>query len=81
MLRNVTRFGARLLGDRQLRKLHRDERGVEGIELILIVAAIVIPLLGLLWWFATDIKDWILSIWEEARGEVDDGSDDFWEGN
>jgi len=65
---------------KRVRALHADERGLEGVEWILIVGFIVIPLLGLLWWFAGDIKDWVLGIWEDAREEVDSGSGNFWEG-
>jgi len=46
--------------------LHRDERGAEGLEKLLIIAAIVLPLLGLLILFRDKIRDWVVGIWEEA---------------
>jgi Flp pilus assembly pilin Flp len=54
---------------KHLKVLHRDERGAEGLEKLLIVAAIVLPLLGVLIWFRNDIKDWVKTIWESAKGE------------
>ena len=55
----------------QLKRLHRDERGAEGLEKLLIIAAIVLPLLGLLIVFRNEIKDWVGQIWKDARGEAD----------
>jgi len=52
-----------------LKRLHADERGAEGLEKLLIVAAIVLPLLGLLIIFRDAIKEWVGQIWEEARGK------------
>jgi Flp pilus assembly pilin Flp len=51
-----------------LKKLHRDERGAEGLEKLLIISAIVLPLLGVLIWFRNDIKDWLKKKWDDARG-------------
>jgi hypothetical protein len=45
-------MGSRLLG------LHKDERGAEGLEKLLIIAAIVLPLLGILIYFSKDIMTW-----------------------
>ena len=49
-----------------LKRLHADERGAEGLEKLLIVAAIVLPLLGLLIVFRDAIKSWVTSVWGEA---------------
>jgi Flp pilus assembly pilin Flp len=51
-----------------LKKLHRDERGAEGLEKLLIVAAVVLPLLGILIWFSKDIMQWVRGIWDTAKG-------------
>lgn len=57
---------------RLLRRLHADERGAEGLEKLLIIAAIVIPLLGLLLVFRNSITEWVTGGWEDIRGEADD---------
>jgi len=61
----------------QLKRLHRDERGAEGLEKLLIIAAIVLPLLGLLIVFRNEIKDWVGKIWQDARGKADDWNPDL----
>ncbi|MFW6350346.1 MAG: hypothetical protein ACOC3U_08255, partial [Thiohalospira sp.] len=55
-----------------LGRLHRDDRGAEGLEKLLIVAAIVLPLLGLLIWFRNEITDWVTGLWDEQRADADD---------
>jgi Flp pilus assembly pilin Flp len=60
-----------------LKRLHADERGAEGLEKLLIIAAIVLPLLGLLIIFRDAIKDWVSSIWEEARDKAGEQGDDY----
>jgi Flp pilus assembly pilin Flp len=55
-MRDVVRF---------LGRLHRDERGAEGLEKLLIVAAIVLPLLGLLIWGRNAITEWVKKTWDE----------------
>ncbi len=52
-----------------LSRLHRDERGAEGLEKLLIIAAIVLPLLGLLILFRQRIGEWVNDQWTEVRGE------------
>ncbi len=47
--------------------LHRDERGAEGLEKLLIIGAIVIPLLGLLIVFRDKITDWTQGLWENVK--------------
>jgi len=52
---------------RGLRALHRDEQGADMIEYILIVAAIVLPLLGVIIYFKNDIVEWVMGQWEEIQ--------------
>ena len=54
--------------------LHRDERGADMVEYILIVAAIALPLLGVIIWFYDDIKQWIFEQTEEIKTDVEDAS-------
>jgi len=53
-----------------LKRLHRDERGAEGLEKLLIIAAIVLPLLGILILFRNEIKEWVVNIWQEATEDA-----------
>ena len=62
-----------------LARLHRDERGVEGVELILIIAAIALPLLGLLIIFRKEVKEWVQGIWERARGSSESDIDEYFD--
>ncbi len=57
--------------------LHRDDRGAEGLEKLLIIAAVVLPLLGLLIFFRNEIKEWVTGLWEDASGRAGDSLDDF----
>ena len=64
---------------RALRSFHRDERGAEGLEKILILAVVALPLLGLLIFFRDELGKWLKEIWgvEENRGTkklYDEGS-------
>jgi Flp pilus assembly pilin Flp len=54
-----------------LSRLHRDESGAEGLEKLLIIAAIVLPLLGLLIFFRNEIKDWVRDLWDTQRTEAE----------
>ena len=56
---------------RCLVSLHRDERGAEGLEKLLIIAAIVLPLLGVLIFFRDEIGEWISGLWSDMRGDAD----------
>jgi len=60
-----------------LKRLERDETGAQGLEILLIVAAVVLPLLGLLIIFRNEIREWVVAIWEKARGEAEQNEDDF----
>ena len=64
----------------QLKRLHRDERGAVGLETLLIIAAIVLPLLGLLIIFRNEIKDWVVEIWKKAKGDADQNQGDYFGG-
>lgn len=55
-----------------LLRLHRDERGAEGLEKLLIIAAIVLPLLGLLLLFRNRLGEWVEGLWEQRTGESED---------
>ncbi|MEM8739820.1 MAG: hypothetical protein AAGG38_15265, partial [Planctomycetota bacterium] len=59
-------------------RLHHDERGAEGLEKLLIIAAVVLPLLGLLLFFRRDLEEFVNSRWEEVVDNEQDsgGSDD-----
>lgn len=58
----------------RLKSLHRDEQGADLVEYILIVAAIALPLLGVIIWFKDDISEWIGESYDEVR-EGDGGID------
>ena len=54
---------------RTLRTLHRDEQGADLVEYILIVAAIALPLLGVIIMYKGRIEEWLQEQWDEIRGE------------
>jgi Flp pilus assembly pilin Flp len=51
-----------------LRALYRDEQGADMVEYILIVAAVALPLLGIILWFRDDLWTWAKGLWETAKG-------------
>jgi Flp pilus assembly pilin Flp len=55
-----------------LKQAYREEKGAEGLEKLLIVAAIVLPLLALLIYFRDWITEWVSGEAEEVRGDADD---------
>ncbi len=65
MTRTIKRCG------KMLARLHRDEKGAEGLEKLLIIAAVVLPLLGLLMYFKDEITDWVKDKWTEERDKAD----------
>lgn len=50
-------------------RLHRDEGGSEGLEKLLIIAAVSLPLLGLLIFFRKEINTWVNDVWGRVKGE------------
>lgn len=55
-------------------RVHRDERGAEGLEKLLIIAAIALPLLGVLIFFRGEIGDWVDSVWQSVSSDGQDTS-------
>ena len=53
-----------------LKRLHSDDRGAEGLEKLLIIAVIVLPLLGLLIWLRGDIAEWVSTLWRQIKGDA-----------
>ena len=53
-----------------LGRLHRSEQGAEGLEKILIIAAIVIPLLGILLIYRRTITEWVGQSWNDMTGQA-----------
>jgi hypothetical protein len=53
-------------------RLYHCDKGAEGLEKLLIVGAIVLPLLGVLIVFRNQLKDWVTDIWSERRDQADD---------
>ena len=54
---------------KKLRLLHSDEQGADMVEYILIIAAIALPVLGVVIWFWKDISTWASSLWDSAKSE------------
>jgi hypothetical protein len=48
--------------------LHRDDEGSQGVEKLLLIAAIVLPLLGVLIVFRDDISKWVEEKWGDIKG-------------
>lgn len=53
-------------------RLYRCDRGAEGLEKLLIIGAIVLPLLGVLVFFRNELKDWVTNIWDNRKDQADD---------
>ena len=58
-----------------VRELWNDDRGAEGLEKVLIIAAIALPLLAVLLFFADEIRDWVSSNYESVTGTAGDTND------
>jgi Flp pilus assembly pilin Flp len=52
-----------------LARVHRCERGAEGLEKLLIIGAIALPLLGVLLYFRKSVTDWVYAAWESMTGK------------
>lgn len=48
--------------------LWNDEQGAEGLEKVLIIAAVALPLLAVLLFFAGDIREWVADNWDSVVG-------------
>ena len=57
-----------------LLRLHRDDRGAEALEKLLIVAVVVLPLLGALIYFRDQINSWVGGEWTDV---VNEGGNDL----
>ena len=53
----------------RLKALHRDQKGADMVEYILIIAAVALPILAIVLYFRDDIYDWIKVQWEDIKGE------------
>lgn len=51
-------------------RIHRSEQGAEGLEKLLIIAVIVLPLLGVLIVFRQKISDWASSQWGTVQSDA-----------
>ncbi|MFN3168972.1 MAG: hypothetical protein ACE37H_18135 [Phycisphaeraceae bacterium] len=60
-------------------ELWRDDRGAEGLEKLLIIAAVALPLLAVLLFFSGSIKRWVQENWGEVTDNpgADPGAGDF----
>lgn len=56
-----------------IKQFWSDDRGAEGIEKLLLLGLLIIPLVAILIWFKDDITEWVQGIW----GEVQDDNDDY----
>lgn len=56
---------------RGIRRFWQNEQGAEGLEKLLILALIVLPLLAVLIFFAEDIKEWMTGKWDDVKDEAD----------
>lgn len=56
----------------RLDQLHRDEQGADLIEYILIIAAIALPLLGVIIYFKNDLAEWISESYDEVKGDAEE---------
>ena len=53
-----------------LKRLHEDDRGAEGLEKLLIIAVIVLPLLGLLIVLRQRIGEWVTRMWQQITSDA-----------
>ena len=57
----------------RLKALHRDDRGADMVEYILLIAAVALPLLAVLIFFWKDIAEWASTLYEDAKGSAEEG--------
>jgi Flp pilus assembly pilin Flp len=53
-----------------LRKFHENEQGSEGLEKLLIIAVLVLPLLALLIYFRQTISEWVSNQWSQVADDA-----------
>ena len=51
-----------------LSKLYRDEQGADMVEYVLIIAAVALPLVGVLIWYWHDFVQWVGEAWAAIKG-------------
>lgn len=56
-------------------ELWRDDKGAEGLEKVLIIAAIALPLLAVLLFFSDQIRDWVSTNFSDVVGNAGDNND------
>ncbi|MCC5830390.1 MAG: hypothetical protein JJU36_13175 [Phycisphaeraceae bacterium] len=54
---------------RLVTRFHEDQRGAEGLEKLLLLAALILPLLGVLIFYGADLMDWLSEKWAGMRGD------------
>ena len=68
----------RLLGSKEaLRRFHEDEQGDEGVNKILIIAMVAVPLIIVLIFFGGQIRDFFVNAWNDLTGKTMDTEDPF----
>lgn len=55
----------------QFKRVMSDDRGAEGLEKILLIGALILPLLGILIYFRGEITEWMRGIWGEVQTDND----------
>jgi hypothetical protein len=58
-------------------RLYKCEKGAEGLEKLLIIGAIVLPLLGLLIIFRGRITSWTNDLWGTVKSDTDNYDPDY----
>ncbi|MEM9416101.1 MAG: hypothetical protein AAGA29_11600 [Planctomycetota bacterium] len=53
-------------------RIVREEKGAEALEKLLIVAAVALPLAGLLIFFSGALREWVTGNWETVQGNRDE---------
>jgi len=59
------------------KRLYQCEKGAEGLEKLLIIGAVVIPLLALLIIFRGKITEWTQDMWTNVQEDTDSYDPDF----
>lgn len=56
-------------------ELWNDDQGAEGLEKVLIIAAIALPLLAVLLFFSGEIREWVSDNFDSVQGTSADEND------